>query len=76
MAKRVVSFVAAPVVGGVVALGAFWYLKVVAKVEYPLWLAYLGSTLMFGGGLLGITYGILSTSWDPRREGTALGWTE
>lgn len=27
-------------------------------------------------GLLGISYGILSTSWDPRREGSASGVTE
>ncbi|GBF99645.1 hypothetical protein Rsub_12582 [Raphidocelis subcapitata] len=76
MARRVAACAIAPVVGGVVALGAFWYLKVIAKLEYPLWFAYLGSTLMFGGGLLGITYGILSTSWDPRREGSFWGWTE
>lgn len=76
MGRRVLSFMAVPMAGGVAALGAFWYLKIIAKVEYPLWLAYLGSSLLFGGGLLGITYGILSTSWDPRREGSALGWTE
>lgn len=51
-------------------------LQVVQKVEYPLWVVYVTQALMFGGGLLGITYGILSTSWDPRREGSALGWTE
>ncbi len=27
-------------------------------------------------GLLGISYGILSTSWDPRREGSLSGVTE
>jgi hypothetical protein len=30
----------------------------------------------FGGGLLGISYGILSTSWDPTREGSFWGLTE
>lgn len=48
----------------------------VLKLEYPIWVVYIASALTFGGGLLGITYGILSTSWDPRREGSALGWTE
>lgn len=24
----------------------------------------------------GITYGALSASWDPTREGSLLGWTE
>jgi hypothetical protein len=49
--------------------------QVVQKVEYPFWIVYLASGLAFGGGLLGITYGVLSTSWDPRREGTWFGWT-
>jgi hypothetical protein len=51
-------------------------LQVVQKVEYPIWVVYVTQALMFGGGLAGISYGILSTSWDPRREGSALGWTE
>jgi len=51
-------------------------LQVVQKIEYPIWVVYVTQALMFGGGLLGISYGILSTSWDPRREGSALGWTE
>lgn len=48
----------------------------VQKIEYPIWVVYVTQAMMFGGGLLGISYGILSTSWDPRREGSALGWTE
>lgn len=50
--------------------------QVVQKVDYPFWVVYLASGVAFGGGLLGITYGVLSTSWDPRREGSLLGWTE
>lgn len=49
--------------------------QVVQKVEYPFWIVYLASGFTFGGGLLGITYGVLSTSWDARREGSWLGWT-
>lgn len=30
-----------------------------------MWLVYATQTLTFGGGLLGITYGALSASWDP-----------
>jgi hypothetical protein len=50
--------------------------QVVQKIEYPIWVVYVTQAMMFGGGLAGISYGILSTSWDPRREGSALGWTE
>jgi hypothetical protein len=60
----------------VVLFPLFWYLRVVQKVEYPIWVVYVTQAFMFGGGLAGISYGILSTSWDPRREGSALGWTE
>ncbi|GAB4815535.1 hypothetical protein N2152v2_002581 [Parachlorella kessleri] len=45
-------------------------------VDLPTWVVYIASTLTFGGGLAGITYGILSSSWDPRREGSFLGVTE
>ncbi|KAF6265608.1 hypothetical protein COO60DRAFT_1477421 [Scenedesmus sp. NREL 46B-D3] len=76
MFKRVLTFAGLPVLLGVVLFPVFWYLKVVQKLEYPLWVVYVTQATMFGGGLLGITYGILSTSWDPRREGTALGWQE
>ena len=50
--------------------------KVVAKLEFPLWIVYVSQAGLFGGGLMGITYGVLSTSWDPRREGSFWGWTE
>jgi hypothetical protein len=55
MARRVAGFTAVPLVAGLGSLAAFWYLKVIAKVEYPMWAAYLGSTLLFGGSLAGIT---------------------
>ena len=44
--------------------------------EFPTWIAYLSQVFTFGGGLLGISYGILSTSWDPTREGSFWGLTE
>lgn len=76
MFKRVITFAGAPVLTGILLFPLFWYLRVVQKIEYPIWVVYVTQALMFGGGLLGISYGILSTSWDPRREGSALGWTE
>lgn len=35
-------------------------LQVKAGVDLPNWVAYLTSSITFGGGLLGITYGIMS----------------
>jgi hypothetical protein len=39
-----------------------------------MWIVYVSQNLLFGGGLLGITYGIMSTSWDPSREGSVSIW--
>jgi hypothetical protein len=49
---------------------------VVQHVDLPVWSVYLVQSVSFGGGLLGITYGIVSASWDPRREGSLLGIDE
>jgi len=76
MFGRVLTFAGFPVVSALFFFPLFWYLKVVQKLEYPIWVVYVTSALAFGGGLLGITYGILSSSWDPRREGSFWGWTE
>ena len=108
-------------------------LQVKQEIDLPSWVAYIASIISFGGGLLGISYGIVSgecgigvgdwgyapggdaalpcatpitlprrlpappppgmtasktpvpatppprpvaASWDPRREGSLLGWTE
>jgi hypothetical protein len=51
-------------------------LQVVQKVELPMGLVFVVQSITFGAGLLGITYGATSASWDPRRKGSALGWNE
>ncbi|PRW33988.1 hypothetical protein C2E21_7297 [Chlorella sorokiniana] len=76
MLKRVIIFMGTPVFGGILLFPLFYYLKVKQGLDLPNWVAYLTSSITFGGGLLGITYGIMSASWDPRREGSLLGWTE
>jgi hypothetical protein len=76
MFRRMIVSAGAPVVLALATLPFFYYARVVAKIEYPPWLVYLVAGGLFGGGLLGITYGILSTSWEPRREGSALGFDE
>ena len=50
--------------------------QLVVKLEYPLWLVYVSQVLLLGGSLGGITYGIISSSWEPGREGSFWGWTE
>ncbi|KAG2496725.1 hypothetical protein HYH03_005138 [Edaphochlamys debaryana] len=76
MFSRIVLCSGIPVFTGMALLPVFYYLKVVMDIEAPLWLVYISQVLTFGGGLMGITYGAMSASWDPTREGSWLGLTE
>jgi|TARA_B110000305_G_scaffold74230_1_gene83281 hypothetical protein len=40
------------------------------------WQFFFASTVTFGAALAGITYGVLSASWEPGRDGTFWGVTE
>ncbi len=51
-------------------------MQVTKHVDLPMSVVYIVQLLTFGGGFFGITYGILSASWDPMREGSLLGFTE
>lgn len=50
--------------------------QVVKGLEVPTFVVYIASFIFFGAGLAGITYGIFSASWDPRREGSLTGLDE
>eukprot|EP00798_Chlamydomonas_sp_ICE-L_P032168 gene32168-16703_t len=75
MFKRMIFCAAAPVVFGLCLFPVFLFLKATDE-DFPLWIVYVSQAITFGGGLLGITYGIMSTSWDPTRQGTFWGFTE
>lgn len=76
MLKRMVMFSIGPVFLGFLLFPAFYYLKKVQGIDLPVWAVYIVQTAIFGGGLLGISYGVISSSWDPKREGSLLGWNE
>uniref|UniRef100_A0A0D9WPT6 Protein PAM68, chloroplastic n=1 Tax=Leersia perrieri TaxID=77586 RepID=A0A0D9WPT6_9ORYZ len=76
MMRRVGVSVGAPLAVGVGFFPAFYYLKTVAKVDVPTWIPFGVSFIFFGAALLGVSYGIVSASWDPAREGSLLGWNE
>ena len=76
MFRRILAFSGAPIVLGIALFPAFYYLKKVVGVDVPTWVVYAVQSVTWGGGLAGISYGILSSSWDPAREGTALGGDE
>lgn len=76
MFRRILAFSGVPIACGVALLPAFYYVKKVLGVDLPTWVVYAVQSFAWGGGLAGISYGILSSSWDPEREGTLLGGDE
>ena len=76
MLKRVGIFCGTPLVLGFMTGPAFYYAKVIAKLEVPSWVFFVSSTATFGAAVVGISYGVLSASWDPRLEGSFWGGSE
>ncbi|XP_020577548.1 protein PAM68, chloroplastic [Phalaenopsis equestris] len=76
MMQRMGLSVGVPLGTGLLFFPLFYYLKVVVRVDVPNWIPLLVSFFFFGASLLGVSYGIVSASWDPLREGSVLGWNE
>lgn len=78
MISRVVGFAGVPLVTGFLVFPLFYYLKVLhdPPIDVPSWLALGSSALTFGGAAVGISYGVLSASWNPSVNGSALGLDE
>jgi hypothetical protein len=71
-----VAFAGVPFFLGIGAFGFFFLLKYkydIVVIPPVVGYATLG---LFGVSLFGLTYGIMSASWDPARVGTLLGWEE
>ncbi|KAF6001356.1 hypothetical protein F1559_003709 [Cyanidiococcus yangmingshanensis] len=76
MQRRMVVFAGVPFLLGISAFGVFFLLKYrydIVVIPPVVGYATLG---LFGLSLIGLTYGIMSASWDPGRVGTPLGWEE
>jgi hypothetical protein len=76
MLRRILAFSGVPIAAGIALFPAFYYLKKVASDDVPTWVVYFVQSITWGGGMAGISYGILSISWDPNREGKMLGGSE
>jgi hypothetical protein len=76
MVRRVVGFSGIPTVLGIGTLVASYLLIVFANIKLAPIAVLLANLGFFGLGVLGITYGVLSASWDIDRPGTILGWNE
>ncbi|XP_038700527.1 protein PAM68, chloroplastic [Tripterygium wilfordii] len=76
MISRMGFSVGIPLFIGLLFFPLFYYLKAILKIDIPTWVPLLVSFFFFGTALMGVSYGIVSSSWDPMREGSLLGWNE
>jgi len=76
MGKRMVPFVGIPLFGSVATFIAFYYLATQKDMEFQPAVVATTSFAFLAVGLLGITYSVVSTSWDDDREGSVLGGDE
>lgn len=61
---------------GLALLHLFGVVKEQNLWDAPLWLPFLTTLITFGASTLGIAYGTLSASWDPKKKGSLLGLEE
>ncbi|MGB3638736.1 MAG: PAM68 family protein [Rivularia sp. (in: cyanobacteria)] len=76
MVRRVAWLSGIPTVLGILTLIVSYLLIIYADIKLPPLLVLLVNMGLFGLGVLGITYGVLSASWEEQRAGTLLGWSE
>ncbi|MEO1430971.1 MAG: PAM68 family protein [Cyanobacteria bacterium J06632_19] len=76
MVRRVAWLCGVPSVLGILTLVVSYLLIIYADIKLPPLLVLLVNMGLFGLGVLGITYGVLSASWEEQRVGTLIGWSE
>jgi Photosynthesis affected mutant 68 len=75
MAKRMALFCGLPSLLGLVTFPVSYFL-LQKGIELPNVVVLLVSLGLFGLGVLGLSYGVLSASWEEESAGTAIGWKE
>ncbi len=76
MGARMLPFVGIPLFGVMAAFVTFWYLATYKNYEFQPALVAFTTIAIMGAGLLGITYSVMSASWDEDEDGSALGVDE
>lgn len=76
MIRRVAGFCGIPTFLGIASLVISYLLVTLAHVQLPPIAVLLVNMGLFGLGVLGITYGVLSASWDEETPGTLMGFDE
>jgi hypothetical protein len=76
MLRRMMVFSGIPTGLGVLTFFVSYYLVVNQALELPSYFVLLITLGCFGLGVAGLTYGVLSASWDEDRPGNRLGLEE
>ena len=76
MIRRVAAFCGIPTFLGIASLVVSYLLVTLAHIQLPPIAVLLVNMGLFGLGVVGITYGVLSASWDVERPGNMIGLAE
>lgn len=76
MVRRMALLCGIPSFLGIATFFVSYYLVTSVGLKFPHVAVVLVSMGFFGLGVLGLSYGVLSASWDEDVPGTALGWQE
>ena len=76
MIRRMALLCGIPTALGILSFVVSYLLVVNLEVELPNVAVVLVSMGFFGLGVLGLSYGVLSASWEEESPGTLLGWQE
>jgi hypothetical protein len=76
MMRRMIVFCGIPTALGMSSLLVFYWLKSQQILDLPSYVALFVSFGLLGLGLIGLSYGIFSASWDEDRVGSWLGIAE
>lgn len=76
MVKRMSLFSGVPTGLGMFSFLAFYWIVSHDWLEIPTYVVLAVSLLLFGLGVLGLSYGVLSTSWEENQQGSWWGWQE
>jgi hypothetical protein len=76
MGARMLPFVGIPLFGSLITFVGFWYLTTVKNLEIQPTVVGTTTSVLMVLSLFGITYSVLSASWEPEQEGSLLGVDE